>query len=159
MGKWHIACPEVRIYRSKVSGEKDIAPLRADDNIGVPFGAGKDCYCSQGVGAGDKQRFLAYQCGDKLRRADEIRPQHDSNRCKRKQIKATESKTGVKEKRRKAPLFPPFLFSPLNPLIIYPPIIPQKKEKRKERGAPRAPYARARMETIMEIIKPCKLYE
>lgn len=28
--------------------------------------AGKDCYCSQGVGAGDKQRFRAYQCGDKL---------------------------------------------------------------------------------------------
>lgn len=31
VGKWHSACPEVRLYRSKVSGEKDIAPLRADD--------------------------------------------------------------------------------------------------------------------------------
>ena len=44
VGKWHSACPEVRLYRSKVSGEKDIAHMRADDNIGVPFGAGKDCY-------------------------------------------------------------------------------------------------------------------
>ena len=44
VGKWHSACPEVRLYRSKVGGEKDIAPMRADDNIGVPFGAGKDCY-------------------------------------------------------------------------------------------------------------------
>ena len=57
VGKWHIACPEVRLYSSEVSGEKGIAPLRAYDNIGVPFGAGKDCYCSQGVGAGDKKEW------------------------------------------------------------------------------------------------------
>ena len=34
-----------------------VTQMVRERGLGVPFGAGKDCYCSQGVGAGDKKEW------------------------------------------------------------------------------------------------------
>jgi len=59
VGKWHSACPEVRLYRSEVSCGKDIATCWQTvypmfESFQKAAWEGKDCYCSQGVGAGSK---------------------------------------------------------------------------------------------------------
>ena len=55
VGKWHSACPEVRLYRSKVDGEKTLPPagklcnpcLRASRR---PHGRGKTVTVAKGWG-------------------------------------------------------------------------------------------------------------
>lgn len=60
VGKWHSACPEVRLYRSKVDGEKTLPPagrlcnpcLRASRR---PHGRGKTVTVAKGWGLVTKQ--------------------------------------------------------------------------------------------------------